>query len=87
MKTIHKFALNGTRGTLFTSCAGGKIISAGVQNIDDLVVWVEVDTSVRGLQQYLVNVYGTGWELPEDPGRFIATVQDNNGFVWHIYEN
>lgn len=87
MKTIHKFILNGTRGTVFTSRAGGKIISAGLQSGDSLVVWIEIDTSVRGLQQYSVDVYGTGWEMPEDPGRFIATVQDSSGFVWHIYEN
>jgi hypothetical protein len=86
LKTIHKFILNGTRGTVFTSRAGGKIISAGIQGIDQFVVWIEIDTSVRDLQQYSVDVYGTGWEMPENPGRFIATVQECGGFVWHIYE-
>lgn len=86
MRTIHKFLLNGTSETVFTSYAGAKIISAGCQGATQLVVWVEVDNAVRGISQLKVCVYGTGWELPDNPGRFIATVQDNTGFVWHIYE-
>lgn len=86
MKTIHKFLLHGTGETVFTSYSGAKIISAGCQSKDQLVVWVEVDNAVRGISQLKVYVYGTGWELPDNPGRFIATVQDSGGFVWHIYE-
>lgn len=86
MRTIHKFLLNGTSETVFNSYAGAKILSAGCQNKDQLVVWVEVDNAVRGISQLKVCVYGTGWELPDNPGRFIGTVQDGTGYVWHIYE-
>ena len=86
MKTIHKFILKGTGKTSFTSYAGSKIISAGIQLGNQLVVWVEVDTAVRGISQHNVFVYGTGWELPDTPGRYIGTVPDSDGFVWHVYE-
>lgn len=86
MRTIHKFLLNGTGKTSFTSYTGSKIISAGIQQGNQLVVWVEVDTAVRGISQHDVWVYGTGWELPGNPGRYIGTVGDSGGFVWHIYE-
>lgn len=79
--------LNDTGETVFTSYAGAtKILSAGCQNKDQLVVWVETDDSVRGISTFRVCVYGTGWDLPDNPGRFIGTVQDGTGYVWHIYE-
>lgn len=33
------------------------------------------------------DVYGTGHAMPEDPGKYIATFQMENGaLVWHVFE-
>lgn len=86
MKTIHKYLLHGTSETKFVAPVGAQILSTGCQGKDQLVVWVELDPSIKDTQIYNISVYGTGWELPDNPGRFIATVIDSSGFVWHIYE-
>lgn len=86
MKTIHKYLLHGTSETKFVAPLGAKILSAGCQGRDTLVVWAEIDADTTHTQVCTVYVYGTGWDIPDNPGRFIATVIDSSGFVWHIYE-
>lgn len=84
MKTIHKYTLHGTGETIVQGHAGARFLSAGNQP-GVIVVWAEVDDEMY-LTNYNLCVYGTGWELSENEKRFIGTVQDTDGYVWHIYE-
>lgn len=82
MKTIYKGVVS--LGTNEVEVPGsGRVISAGVQN-GRLVIWYEVETSNIAREIIIVNVYFTGDLLSDNPGRFIASLQ-NNGLVYHIY--
>ena len=52
-----------------------------------LHLWAEVEADNPVMVTRSIEVYGTGWEIPEhpDPRRFIGTAQ-SGPFVWHVYE-
>lgn len=62
---------------------GARIISAGNQAAQ-LVLWAVVDPE-QALAGHLVAVYGTGWDIPSEPGRFVNTVQVDS-YVWHVFD-
>lgn len=62
---------------------GARILSAQMQN-DELNIWVMHDKDYASeLRNFAI--YGTGHYIPENPGFYIATVQDR-GLVWHLFE-
>ena len=49
-------------------------------------LWVEVYPD-EPVEPYPLAVYGTGHEIPDDPGRYIGTFQiDDGAFVFHVYD-
>jgi len=83
--TIHKYRLErGRDRTEIPMHKGAKLLS--VQNQDDqITLWALVDTE-RKLEVQEFSVYGTGWELPPNPGIHVGTVQIE-AFVWHVFWN
>lgn len=80
---ILKYSLAGMQTTV-DMFAGAKILCLQYQN-GIPCLWVEADSS--GLwQSRQFRAYGTGWDLPDDPGSYIGTLQDAEGNVWHFYE-
>jgi hypothetical protein len=83
-KRIWKFPLKIDRLQTLTLPTPYKILSIQMQE-DRPMMWVELDdegapTSIE------ISIYGTGWEVPNDPGQYIATiVLDSAGLVWHFY--
>lgn len=83
MRTIHKFPVNiGANHILLTAAA--KLLT--VQEKDQgLNLWVEYDPDDPMVVR-TVELYGTGWKLPEkDTNIYLCTVQ-HQGYVWHAYE-
>lgn len=50
-----------------------------------LCVWTLIDTD-KPVHAYTFKFYGTGWTLPDEPGRYIGTVVTTDGsVVWHVF--
>lgn len=59
-----------------------------VQMQDGLpALWAVCDTTTRELETRRFRIYATGEPLPPAPGRYVSTVQDLNGLVWHVFES
>jgi hypothetical protein len=85
LKTIHKQKLGEGTEKKFSAPPGAVVLT--VQYVlDTLCVWYIVDPDLAPTHLYTLNIYGTGWELPDNPGKYITTVIDSKGYVWHIFE-
>lgn len=84
MNTIYKYTpyRPGTHSVWLP--LGAKILSAGWQN-GSIVIWSEVNVSNNPTCR-IIAVYGTGWDMSDCDRKFISTVQDPDGFVWHVFE-
>jgi hypothetical protein len=85
MKAIHKFPLFGTPGSqiIMNMPAGAKLLTMQLQG-GVPTIWAEVDTD-NPMEPRKIATFGTGWELPEEPGQYVGTFQEGP-FVWHVYE-
>ena len=62
-----------------------KVLCAQMQN-GQRTVWFESEAAPLNTADREFYILPTGMgEVPED-GRYIGTVQDGGGYVWHIYE-
>lgn len=84
MKTIWKAPLN-LDGVVYLP-ANARVLSVQMQN-NEPMVWALVDTDVKSKENMRLNIYGTGHSLPENPGRFIGSIQSTSGlFVFHVFQ-
>lgn len=81
MKTIWKFPL--TTGLTLQVPRGARVLDIRDQN-GSICLWALVNTEASPEEMKLA-IYGTGHELPEDPGDYLGSVHQN-GFVWHVFE-
>lgn len=84
---ILKYKLNGFGTATKITCRRYRILDVQKQGLD-LVCWIETRDDYPETTTELVSV-GTGWEVPTDVmeyTKYIKTVQDAAGFVWHFYE-
>lgn len=84
MLTIHKYTLSTTR-PVFRLPVGAEILSFGAQR-DDIVMWVKLDDALPLTEQLIFEVIGTGWEMADKNYEFRATVQTDDGLVFHVFE-
>lgn len=63
---------------------GAKPLSVAMQG-DAVCMWALLDPDQPLCDRHFA-VYGTGWKMPDDPGRFIGTFQPNIGLVFHLFE-
>lgn len=80
MRTIHKY--NNIVDPILVP-EGYRILKAGVQN-NAPAIWVELDKNREKVYSLQFICYGTGQEIPDNPGIYLDTLFDGN-FVWHIY--
>lgn len=89
MRTIWKEALKDPCSTLRMP-VGSTILSVGpdLQGTSVLPsIWFEVPNDHSEREERTFAVFGTGHELPEDPGKYLGTATSPGGqFVWHVYE-
>jgi len=67
------------------SMPAGAVVLGMQQQGECLVMWAIVDPSAK-LVYRAVSVIGTGWEVPEGVGRYVATAQTGDGLVWHLFD-
>ena len=84
MKTIWKFELQPT--VAFSMPGGAEILC--VQNQNGLPqLWALVDPEVKAELRGFT-CYGTGHAVPDNPGRYIGTVQMHAGeLIFHVFED
>lgn len=83
---IWKFPLFVTDSLDLLMPEGAVILSVQNQR-DSLCLWAFCDPSAP-LKSKKINIYGTGNPVPENPGRYIGTVQMDDGFlVWHVFQS
>jgi hypothetical protein len=63
---------------------GARILHVGAQG-DEVCVWALVNPS-HGTEYRRIDAYGTGHDVPLDPGRYLGTAQMDNGLVFHLFD-
>ena len=71
----------------------GKVISAPFVKLldiqeqgDKFVLWAIVEPNAPKLTSRVVfNILGTGWWFDKPPGKYVKTVQNFEGLVWHFF--
>lgn len=87
MRQIHKYTLSSfTDNSSVGMPQGAKILSVQEQH-DSLVVWAEVDESLKHvIRNFYVAKTGLSY-LPEEATNFVGTVQLQQGnYVVHVYD-
>lgn len=66
--------------------AGAQILTIQMQG-NTITLWAQVNEAVAQEPRH-VEIFGTGWAIGPMPEnlKYLSTVQDASGFVWHIYE-
>ncbi len=85
MKQIWKYELDLDSDQAVLMKKGAKILSVQMQN-DSIRLWALVSPNEETEFRY-ISVYGTGWDMPDDPGKYISTMQTKSGMVFHAFES
>lgn len=80
MKTIYKYKIDS--GVEIDEPIE-KILDIQIQN-GFIVLWAIVSDR-QPKSKILFKIFGTGWEVDDFPGIYLKTVQDYEGYVWHIF--
>lgn len=64
--------------------SGAEFLTAQTQR-DQISLWFLCDESAEN-EHRTIAIYGTGNPMPDKPGKYIATTQDDRGLVWHVFE-
>lgn len=83
MKTIYKYQIEIADMQVIKMPAGWEIISIQNQN-DILTAWAIVDPEKKDVEVCFA-IYGTGHPMRNINQSHIATVQMDNGLVWHVF--
>jgi hypothetical protein len=62
---------------------GYRILKAGIQD-GEPVIWVELDKDREKVFSLQFVVYGTGFDIPDNPGIYLDTLFEG-ALVWHVY--
>jgi hypothetical protein len=86
MKTIWKFPLQETDEQSFLMPEGAQVLHVEEQPGHGLQLWALVDPS-KSREQRTFQMYGTGHDIPDDPGTHIKTFFTFGGrLVFHLFE-
>lgn len=83
MKTIWKWAVQ--EETTIDMPVGAKVLTVQAQcGLPQL--WALVDPDAKR-ETRTFTVYGTGHDMPDEPGQYVGTFQQCEGkFVFHVFE-
>lgn len=99
MRTIHKYKLHRQHVNEIKMPFGAILLCANLQRMpnrhSEIMLWAEVDTNrVKTVRR--IRLFGTGQDLAIEEGRpgtfadtrrkYVDTVFDHGGFVWHVYD-
>lgn len=80
---IFKYSVTERDGERVKMPQDARILSIQYQG-DQLCIWAVVSPDSRIVNRILQRI-GTGWDIPENLGNYIGTVQDGP-FVWHYFD-
>jgi hypothetical protein len=83
MSTIWKYKLFPGR-TELEMPRGAELLTVQMQDSVP-TLWALVYPAER-LEGRVMHIYSTGQGMPPDPGVYVATVQDELGLVWHVFD-
>lgn len=84
MKKVYEYGLKFGHNSLALP-EGAKVLTAQEQG-GGIKMWILVHPEVTRMVERVFRVYGTGEEMPMNPGTYIATVQ-LGWTVWHVFED
>jgi hypothetical protein len=84
MRTIYKYDLMLGYNSLYLP-DGYKVVHVAEQ-YGSLVMWVEQSAIQHSAVSRTFNVYGTGYQIPDDRAVHVGTALMSSGLVWHVYE-
>ena len=68
---------------------GATVLSCGLQNKENVCIWVMVDPNQTEMIEVEFYIFGTGWNISDDIDnglRFIGTYMVSDGmFVYHVF--
>jgi len=83
MKAIWKFEIPIESAFSLSMPRASEIIAFQTQK-NRAYIWAIVFTNMCSVLRKF-EMYGTGYGLRPNPGRYIGTIQ-NGGYVWHLFE-
>lgn len=83
MKTVYKYKLNMDGSVELPPNA--EILHVNHQD-GEPYIWALVDKDAKPGVERHIRVYGTGHDIPDNPGRYINTFFAGC-FVWHVFED
>lgn len=49
------------------------------------ILWALADPEATIKEPTYITSFGTGWEISNDVDKYIGTLQDSEGYVWHYF--
>lgn len=83
MKTIWKYEML-LRNSIFTIPEGAEFLMVQRQGNFPCIWFLVSPNATKECRKF--SAYGTGQEVPYDPGIYRGTIQTGNGLVHHIFE-
>lgn len=88
MNTIFKYPLeftllNNSRNTILMPY-GAMPLTVRMQGLE-MFLWAQVSREPGVNQWRHFDIYGTGHDMPENPGVYVDTVEQGV-FIWHIFD-
>lgn len=86
-RSIYKYQIRHEDEQVVMLPKGAEILSVQIQS-GVLVLWAIVFTK-NETEPRVIEIYGTGSSFPtigQFERKYISTVQDNLGLVWHVFE-
>lgn len=87
MITVHKYLVGGpgSFGQLHLP-KGFKLLTYRLQR-GQHTIWVEVDNAEERKAPVTFAIIGTGHEVMPNVPFYCGTVEDQHGFIWHLYSD
>lgn len=48
-------------------------------------VWVLEDQEPEKSEEYLISVFGTGWDIKQDPGQYLGSFIPEKNYIFHVF--
>ena len=88
-QVIYKYSLGkgpSSMGKIIDMPFGAHILDVQMQH-GNITLWAVVEENSTDIRPRTFVILGTGWDFPRGRAfEHIATVQDEFGYVWHIFE-
>lgn len=86
MRSIWKYTVAPGREPQRVAMPKGAVLLHAHEQHGEICVWADVDLRAE-LSDRLIEVFGTGWEMPSADLRYIGTAHlDGGRLVFHVFE-